>query len=149
MNIGEYSVRTPVIAWLVVVIFTFGGVYGFQKMGKLEDPAFTIKMAKIITQYPGASAEEVRDEVTYHLEDAIQKLPQLKRLKMSVSRPGLSDITIEFKDEFSAEELPNIFDELRRRSGDRSRPTLDPDDRKSSGQAAQLNRGGGVAREGV
>lgn len=115
MNIGEYSVRTPVVAWLLVVVLTAGGIWGFQAMGKLEDPAFTIKMAKIITQYPGATAREVQDEVTYHLEDAIQKLPQLKRIKMSVSRPGLSDITIEFKDELRADDLPNVFDELRRK----------------------------------
>lgn len=125
MNIGEYSVRTPVISWLLVVIFAVGGVFGFQQMGKLEDPAFTIKMAKIITQYPGASAQEVYDEVTYHLEDAIQKLPQLKRIKMSVSRPGLSDIQIEFKDEYGAAELPNIFDELRRKVSD-VKPQLPP-----------------------
>ena len=109
MNIGEYSVRTPVISWLVVLIMVAGGIYGFQKMGKLEDPAFTIKMAKIMTQYPGASAQEVQDEVTYHLEDAIQRLPQLKRIKMTVSRPGLSDITIEFKDEYSAADLPVVW----------------------------------------
>ncbi|EAQ99106.1 efflux RND transporter permease subunit [Congregibacter litoralis] len=121
MSIGAYSVRTPVISWLVIVIMVAGGIFGFQKMGKLEDPAFTIKMAKIITQYPGASAQEVYDEVTYHLEDAIQKLPQLKRLKMSVSRPGLSDITIEFKDEYGADELPNVFDELRRKISDVTR----------------------------
>jgi multidrug efflux pump subunit AcrB len=102
VNIGEYSVRTPVTAWLFVVVLLVGGVYGFQNMGKLEDPAFTIKMAKIITRYPGASAQEVYDEVTYHLEDAVQRLPQLKRIKMSVSRPGLSDITIEFKDVYGA-----------------------------------------------
>lgn len=125
MSIGEYSVRNPVIGWLVIVIMLGGGIYGFQKMGKLEDPAFTIKMAKIITQYPGASAREVYDEVTYHLEDAVQKLPQLKRIKMSVSRPGLSDILIEFKDEYSASDLPNIFDELRRKVTD-ARPKLPP-----------------------
>lgn len=125
MNIGEYSVRTPVVAWLLVVVLLGGGIWGFGAMGKLEDPAFTIKMAKIITRYPGASAQEVQDEVTYHLEDAIQRLPQLKRIKMSVSRPGLSDITIEFKDEYGAEDLPNVFDELRRKVTD-IRPLLPP-----------------------
>ena len=90
MNIGEYSVRSKVISWLLVVIMVGGGITAFDKMGKLEDPAFTIKSAKIITQYPGATALEVQSELTYHLEDAIQKLPQIKRIKMSVSRPGLS-----------------------------------------------------------
>ena len=118
MNVGEYSVRTPVIAWLLVVVLLAGGIWGYGEMGKLEDPAFTIKMAKIITRYPGASAREVQNEVAYHLEDALQRLPQLKRIRMSVSRPGLSDITVEFRDEYGAEKLPNVFDELRRKVAD-------------------------------
>ncbi|RLW54751.1 MAG: hypothetical protein B6D69_04735, partial [gamma proteobacterium symbiont of Stewartia floridana] len=97
MNIGEYSVRTPVISWLLVIILVGGGLLSFDKMGKLEDPAFTIKNAKVITLYPGASAQEVQDEVTYHIEDAIQRLEQVKRINMSISRPGMSDISIEFK----------------------------------------------------
>jgi multidrug efflux pump subunit AcrB len=118
MNIGEYSVENKVISWLLIVIMLAGGVFAFDRMGKLEDPAFTIKSAKILTRYPGATALEVQNELTYHLEDAIQKLPQLKRIKMSVSRPGLSDILIEFKDEYKADDLPNIFDELRRKVAD-------------------------------
>jgi multidrug efflux pump subunit AcrB len=125
MNIGEYSVRNPVISWLLVVIMVGGGLLAYQTIGKLEDPPFTIKMAKILTPYPGATAQEVQDELTYHLEDAIQRMPQIKRIKMSVSRPGLSDILIEFKDEFQADDLPNIFDELRRKIADVS-PQLPP-----------------------
>jgi multidrug efflux pump subunit AcrB len=118
VNIGEYSVRSKVVSWLLVLIFVGGGFWGFQNMGKLEDPAFTIKMAKIITLYPGANARQVQDEVTYHIEDAIQRLEQVKNIKMSVSRPGMSDILIEFKDEYRAADFPNIFDELRRRISD-------------------------------
>jgi multidrug efflux pump subunit AcrB len=125
MNIGEYSVRNRVISWLLVVIMIGGGLVAFERMGKLEDPAFTIKSAKILTAYPGATAREVQDELTYHLEDAIQKMPQLKRIKMSVSRPGLSDILIDFKDEYKSADLPNIFDELRRKIAD-VRPLLPP-----------------------
>ncbi len=118
MNIGEYSVRTPVTSWLLVIILVGGGLWAFQEMGKLEDPAFTIKQAKIITLYPGASAQQVQDEVTYHLEDAIQKLAQVKRIKMTVSRPGMSDIQIEFKDEYRPADFPDIYDELRRKIAD-------------------------------
>ena len=125
MNIGEYSVNNKVISWLLVVIMVGGGLIAFDRMGKLEDPAFTIKAAKILTLYPGATAREVQDELTYHLEDAIQKMPQLKRIKMSVSRPGLSDILIDFKDEYSAADLPDIFDELRRKIAD-VKPSLPP-----------------------
>jgi len=125
MNIGEFSVNKPVISWLLVVIMVGGGLIAFDRMGKLEDPAFTIKSAKILTQYPGASAREVQEELTYHLEDAIQKMPQIKRIKMSVSRPGLSDILIDFKDEYKSADLPNIFDELRRKIADVT-PQLPP-----------------------
>ena len=118
MNIGEYSVRTPVTSWLLVIILVGGGFWAFQEMGKLEDPAFTIKQAKIITLYPGASAREVQEEVTYHIEDAIQKLEQIKRIKMTVSRPGMSDIQIEFKDKYRSEDFPDIYDELRRKLAD-------------------------------
>ena len=125
MNIGEYSVKNPVISWLLVVIMVGGGLSAFEEMGKLEDPPFTIKSAKIMTSYPGATAQEVQDEVTYQLEDAIQKLEQVKWIKMSVSRPGLSDIWIDFKDEYRADDFPNIFDELRRKVKD-IEPNLPP-----------------------
>jgi multidrug efflux pump subunit AcrB len=125
MNIGEYSVNNRVISWLLVVIMVGGGLIAFDRMGKLEDPAFTIKSAKILTQYPGATAREVQEELTYHLEDAIQKMPQVKRIKMSVSRPGLSDILIDFKDEYKSADLPDIFDELRRKIAD-VKPLLPP-----------------------
>ncbi|RDV28915.1 AcrB/AcrD/AcrF family protein [Alteromonas aestuariivivens] len=125
MNIGEYSVRSPVNAWLIVVIMVGGGLLAFDKMGKLEDPPFTIKQAKVITAYPGATAREVQDEITYVLEDAVQKLEQVKRIRMTVSRPGRSDILIEFKDRYRSEDLPNIFDELRRKIQD-ARPNLPP-----------------------
>lgn len=118
MNIGEFSVRTPVISWLLVVILVGGGIWGFKEMGKLEDPAFTIKQAKVITLYPGATAQQVQNEVTYHLEDALQRMEQLKSLKNTLSRPGMSDITVEFKDTYRAEDFPNIFDELRRKIAD-------------------------------
>ena len=118
MNIGEYSVANKVVSWLLVVILVGGGIIAFDSMGKLEDPAFTIKMAKIITRYPGATAQEVQEELTYHLEDAIQKMPQLKRIKMSVSRPGLSDILIEFKDEYSSATFPIFLTNCVARSAD-------------------------------
>jgi len=118
MNVGEYSVTRPVISWLIVIILVGGGIWAFDNMGKLEDPAFTIKLAKVITLYPGANAQQVQDEVTYHIEDAIQRMEQVKHIKMSISRPGMSDILIEFKDKYRGKDFPNIYDELRRKIAD-------------------------------
>ncbi len=118
MNIAEYSVKTPVISWLLVIVLLGGGIWGFESMGKLEDPPFTVKVAKVITYYPGASAQQVQDEVTYHVEEAIQLMEQVKWIKRSVSRPGMSDVTIEFQDKYRADDFPNIYDELRRKMAD-------------------------------
>jgi len=87
-------------------------------MGRLEDPAFTVKLAKIITLYPGTSAHQVQDEVTYHVEEAIQLMEQVKWIKKFISRPGLSDVTIEFKDKYRGADFPGIYDELRRKIAD-------------------------------
>ncbi len=118
MNIGEYSVRSKVVSWLIVIVLVGGGISAYEEMGKLEDPPFTIKNAKVITYYPGASAQEVQDEVTYHVEDAIQRMEQIKYIKMSISRPGMSDILIQFKDKYKPEDFPGIYDELRRKITD-------------------------------
>ncbi len=118
MNIGEYSVRSKVVSWLIIIVLVGGGLSAYEEMGKLEDPPFTIKNAKVITYYPGASAQEVQDEVTYHVEDAIQRMEQVKYIKMSISRPGMSDILIEFKDKYKLKDFPGIYDELRRKITD-------------------------------
>ena len=64
MDIGEFSVQNRVISWLLVVIMVGGGIMAFGEIGRLEDPSFTIKAAKVITRYPGATAREVQDELT-------------------------------------------------------------------------------------
>lgn len=118
MNIAQYSIVNKVVTWLVVIILVGGGITAYDKIGKLEDPAFTIKEAKVITLYPGATADEVESEVTFHVEDALQQLEQLKRLKMTVNRPGYSEVTIEFQDKYKLDAMPGIYDEVRRKITD-------------------------------
>ena len=118
MNIAEFAITKKVTTWLLVVILVFGGLSAYQKMGKLEDPAFTIKQAKVVTNYPGATPEQVEEEVTYHIEEAMQQLGQLKLLKKTISREGQSEVEIEFKDGYYVEDMPNIYDEVRRQLKD-------------------------------
>ena len=84
-----------------------------------EDPAFTIKTAVIVTHYR-ASAQQVEEEVTLPLENAIQQLPSLDNVS-SISSNGLSQITVNIASQYHSSELPQIWDELRRRVGDASR----------------------------
>lgn len=74
----------------------------------------------IVTHYPGASAQQVEEEVTLPLENAIQQLPSLDNVS-SISSNGLSQITVNIASQYHSSELPQIWDELRRRVGDASR----------------------------
>ncbi|WP_394171978.1 efflux RND transporter permease subunit [Thalassotalea litorea] len=119
MNIAKYAIKKPVNIWLLVLILLFGGALALSKIGRLEDPAFTIKMAQVITQFEGAGAEQVEEELTEPLEIALQQMPQLKRLT-STSKPGVSEITVEIESHYDADKLPQIWDELRKRLRDAS-----------------------------
>ena len=99
------------------ICFIIGGIVAMSKIGRLEDPAFTIKQAVIFTYYPGASAEQVEKEVTEQLEIALQQMWQLDILR-SVSKPGFSRITMEIKPTVDGPLLPQIWDELRKRLRD-------------------------------
>ncbi|MBE9553513.1 MAG: efflux RND transporter permease subunit [Proteobacteria bacterium] len=117
MDIAHWSIDKPVNTWLIVLACLIGGLYGLTSIGRLEDPAFTIKEARVITSYPGATAFEVEEEVTERLESAIQQMPQLEKVT-STSRPGVSVIAVEIKSTFDGTRLPQVWDELRRRIGD-------------------------------
>ena len=124
MNIAEYSVTKRVTTWLLVILFLAGGISAYQEISRLEDPEFTIKDAKVYTYYPGASPFEVEKEVTYHLENAVQQMEQLKRVE-SISSEGFSEITVKIKDKYRKESLPQVWDELRRKISD-ARSSLPP-----------------------
>ncbi|WP_274005452.1 multidrug efflux RND transporter permease subunit VmeV [Vibrio parahaemolyticus] len=122
MNIAEYSIKNKVISWLFIVILAIGGVTSFLELGRLEDPAFTIKDAMIVATYPGATSKEVEEELTYPLEKEIRKLPYIDRIT-STSSNGMSQIMVSMKMDYGPDELPQIWDEMRRKIND-LKPTL-------------------------
>jgi multidrug efflux pump subunit AcrB len=117
MNIAEYSVTKKVTTWLFIILMLGGGATALQEISRLEDPEFTIKEAKVYTFYPGATPQEVEREVTYHIENAVQQLQQLKRVE-SISQNGFSEVTVMIKDKYKKPDFPNIWDELRRKITD-------------------------------
>ncbi|AHM04667.1 Transporter, AcrB/AcrD/AcrF family [Roseibacterium elongatum DSM 19469] len=112
MTIARASIDKPILTWIVILICLFGGIWGFLSLGRLEDPAFTIKQAVVVTQYPGASAEEVAEEVSETLEAAIQSMGEVSQIT-SINRPGVSRIDVEVDDTIRGEELPQIWTALR------------------------------------
>jgi len=120
MNIAQATIRGRTFSLIATLALAAAGVYAYFSMGRLEDPEFTIKEALIITAYPGASAQEVAEEVTDAIETAIQRMGQLDHIE-SLSEPGRSTVKVVIRDSYGADELPQVWDELRRRVGDASR----------------------------
>ncbi len=117
MNPGEFSIRYNRIVFVAMILLILGGFAGFRSMGRLEDPEFTIKEALIITPYPGASAEEVAQEVTNPIERAVQRLGQLERVESESTR-GMSVVRARIIDRYHKDAIPQVWDELRRKIND-------------------------------
>lgn len=119
MNIAHYFIQHKTVTWVLIVLISLSGIRAYRRLGRLEDPEFTIKEAVIFTRYPGANAVEVEQEVTEPLETAIQQLKQLKEVR-SISRPGVSIVFAEMQEVYDKETLPQVWDELRRKINDMS-----------------------------
>jgi len=117
MNLAAFALKRRTTTLVLTAVAIFGGFQAFEGLGRLEDPAFTIKDAIVFTPYPGATPGEVEQEVTDKIEIAIQSLGQLREVR-SISRPGLSIVYANIQDQYDRETLPQVWDELRRKVGD-------------------------------
>lgn len=124
MDAARYFIDNRTSSWMVALILLIGGTLAYLQLGRLEDPQFTLKQAMIITSYPGASPQQVEEEVSYPLENAIQQLSSVYHVT-SVSVAGQSQIMVEMKSTYRAAELKQIWDELRRKINDLT-PQLPP-----------------------
>jgi multidrug efflux pump subunit AcrB len=122
MNIAEWSIKNPLLCSIAMLIALIGGWLAFNNMARFEDPEFTIRVAKVVTQYPGASPEEVMNEVTEPLETALQQLPEVKSVS-SVSSASLSDISVEIRFEYSTtkSDLQVVWTKVRNKIADAER----------------------------
>lgn len=117
MSLAAYAIQKSTVTLVLTICFLVGGVISFLNMPRLEDPAFTIKEALVVTNYPGATPQEVANEVTDVIESATQQLGQLDTVS-SQSNPGQSIVTVEVKETYDSNMLPQIWDELRRKVND-------------------------------
>lgn len=114
---SQFAIEKKVISWMLVLIFGVGGMIAFFSLGQLEDPPFTIKDAKIMVAYPGASPQQVEEEVTFPVEQALQQMAALDEV-ISTSSAGLSQITPTIQNTYGGAELQQVWDTLRRKIND-------------------------------
>ena len=114
MNIPKYSLANQKIIYFFLAVMLIGGIYSFFKLPKKEDSPFVIKQAVLVTQYPGATPQEVEKLVTEPIEREIQAMSDVFQIK-SESYFGMSKISIELQPTLSPDYMPVKWDELRRK----------------------------------
>ncbi len=117
MKLIDYVLGHKALFWMLMLAVLVGGIASYERVGKLESPPFKIKIATVAALYPGATAREVEEEVTEKIEEEIQKMPQVDYIT-SISRSGVSLIYVNIRAEYDSKELPQIWDELRRKAND-------------------------------
>ena len=114
MNLTKSSLNNRVTTiFMLFIVFTLG-IFSYFRLGKLEDPEFTVKKALIVTLYPGASSYEVEQEVTRKIEEAVQSADQVKTIR-SKSRAGQSMIYVDLYESVKPHELQQHWDTVRKK----------------------------------
>ena len=114
MNLPVYSLENKKIIYFFFVFMLIGGIYSFFKLPKKEDSPFVIKQAVLVTQYPGATPQEVEKLITEPIEREIQSMSDVFQIK-SESYFGMSKISIELQPTLAPDYMPVKWDELRRK----------------------------------
>lgn len=96
-NLSALAVRERAITLFLIILVTLAGIYAFFGLGRAEDPPFTVKQMTVITVWPGATAQEMQDQVAEPLEKRLQELRWYDRTE-TYTRPGMAFITLSLQD---------------------------------------------------
>lgn len=115
MSIAGYALRNKQVIYFFLIITIIGGIFAFEHLGKREDSPFVIKQIIFMTYYPGATAQQVQEQVTEVIEREIQTHPLVDFIK-SESRPGFSYIKVDMFQWVPKERFEQVWDEMRRKA---------------------------------
>ncbi|WP_112995115.1 efflux RND transporter permease subunit [Hyphomicrobiales bacterium] len=119
-NLSALAVRERAVTLFFIVLLAAAGVYAFVKLGRAEDPSFTIKTMTVTAVWPGATAREMQDLVAEPLEKRIQELTWYDRVE-TTTRPGYAFLTVTLKDSTPASAVEEEFYQARKKLGDEAR----------------------------
>jgi multidrug efflux pump subunit AcrB len=120
INLSALAVRERAVTLFFIVLLAVAGVYAFVKLGRAEDPSFTIKTLTVTSVWPGATAREMQDLVAEPLEKRIQELTWYDRVE-TTTRPGFAYMTVTLKDNTPPSAVGEEFYQARKKLGDEAR----------------------------
>jgi multidrug efflux pump len=116
-NMSDWALKHQVLVLYLMLMLTITGLFSYTKLGQSEDPPFTFKVMLVHATWPGASAQEVEQQVTDKLEKKLQEVPHLD-YSSSFSRPGESMIFLVAKDDTLSKDIPEVWYQVRKKVGD-------------------------------
>src|SRR3954452_24319716 len=119
-NLSALAVRERSVTLFLIIVIAVAGAYAFEKLGRAEDPSFTIKVLTVTAAWPGATVQEMQDLVAEPLEKRLQELRWYDRVE-TVTRPGLAFMTLTLKDYTPSAEVPEQFYQARKKLADEAR----------------------------
>lgn len=116
-NLSAWSVRHPALILFLMIVLGVAGVMSYQRLGRAEDPSFTIKVAVITAAWPGATTQEMQDLVSDRIEKKLQELPWFEKVQ-TYTKPGFMAAQLVFRDNTHSRLMPELFYQIRKKMTD-------------------------------
>ncbi|MEY2677398.1 MAG: hypothetical protein RLZ00_90 [Pseudomonadota bacterium] len=116
-NLSKWAIDHPALTRYLMVVLMVLGVAAYFQLGQDEDPPFTFRAMVVRTYWPGATAQQVAEQVTDKLERTLQEVPYADKIR-SYSKPGESQIIFQIKDSSKPADVPNVWYSVRKKIGD-------------------------------
>ena len=116
-NLSAWAVSHPALVMFLIVALGVAGFFSYQKLGRAEDPFFTVKVVNVSVLWPGATAKEIQTQVADPIEKKLQELPYFEKVQ-TYSKPGFTAMQVTFRDNTPAKDVPYLFYLLRKKLAD-------------------------------
>ena len=116
-NLSRWALEHPALTRYLLLVLMVLGFAAYFQLGQDEDPPFTFRAMVVRTYWPGATAQQVAEQVTDKLERTLQEAPYADKIR-SYSKPGESQIIFQIKDSSRASDVPNVWYSVRKKIGD-------------------------------
>src|ERR1700750_3016666 len=116
-NLSAWAVSHPALVLFLVVALGVAGFFSYQKLGRAEDPFFTVKVVNVSAIWPGATAYEMQMQVADPIEKKLQELPYFEKVQ-TYSKPSFTAMQVTFRDNTPAKDVPYYFYLLRKKVAD-------------------------------
>ncbi|HZT46465.1 MAG TPA: efflux RND transporter permease subunit [Hyphomicrobiaceae bacterium] len=116
-NLSDWALRHKSFVFYLMLVAALAGLYSYGRLGREEDPPFTIKTMVVKTLWPGATTAETLSQVTDRIEKKLDEVPHLDFVR-SYTKPGESVVFVNLKDSVRAADVPDLWYQVRKKVGD-------------------------------